>query len=287
MISLAAATALGAGANLTGGVLGYLGQKETNKTNVGIAQNQMHFQERMSSTAYQRAMADMRTAGLNPMLAYAQGGASSPQGSAIAAQNPGKHLQDGIAASVSSALQARKQTAEIKNLDYNNDLLYQQARKSYYETNLTQLQTLRTDYEFQQWLNTYDDKTDAMIHEARKEKKKQIWQERHQDKIQLLKTLQMGASAAKDGSQAAGNILRMLINPGRKPSSLTRPIYMNPDGSKRKHEKGFRKVPGDSSRTTRRRSRIYNNAIDAVDNRIRKEYPRYKKSMKGYRFKIK
>ena len=40
------------------------------------------WQENMSSTAYQRAVEDMKKAGLNPILAFSNGGASTPGGSA-------------------------------------------------------------------------------------------------------------------------------------------------------------------------------------------------------------
>lgn len=67
-------------ANFAGGIL----QRKADKAE---ASRNRFFQEKMSNTQYQRGMADMRAAGLNPMLAYQQGGASAPSG-AMAAPAP-------------------------------------------------------------------------------------------------------------------------------------------------------------------------------------------------------
>lgn len=72
---------LGAGLNLGAAALDYYGQKKANKQNREEAARNRQFQERMSNTSWQRAVEDMRAAGINPMLAIDKGGASTPGGS--------------------------------------------------------------------------------------------------------------------------------------------------------------------------------------------------------------
>lgn len=103
------------------------------------------YQQDMANTAYQRAMRDMKQAGLNPVLAYQQGGAASPAAptaSAQSASSPGfspgvrAEVENAIAPGVNSALNAVRTVQGVQSAQ-------EAIRQTQANTNLQQVQAGR------------------------------------------------------------------------------------------------------------------------------------------------
>lgn len=185
------------------------------------------FQERMSSTAYQRAVEDLRRAGLNPALAYSQGGASTPSGSLV---QPGRHISEGVTSALRLRMEKKLNDAQVKATEQTGDAAESNALTA------ARGQTLRENefnrdtswYQLQRWLEAqqrmedlrYTSGSVALLGKELEGASADL--EHKKFSADMWKSLQsrMGATFGKGGMRDIANIILMMLQSNAASSAI-------------------------------------------------------------------
>lgn len=174
----------------TSGALSIVGTAMSNQQSAAQAQRQMDFQERMSNTAHQREVEDLRKAGLNPILSALGQGASTPQGAQGTVNDFGPGISKGFDTAIAvrnlkADLDVKEQT--VDNMRDSSFGIVADTKKKWEEIKSQKLNNVQTELQTHLLRET-------IPHAIKEAKAKGDWSQVNQ----LMGIIKSGASSASD-----------------------------------------------------------------------------------------